>query len=217
MDGLMLDTEPLYKAAWQGASAELGFDLSDATYGRLIGRPTRECEAELLRIFGSDFPIAEFQTRWPNSWRAIVKERGITLKPGLPELLNLFDTRKIPVAIATSTDAEFTGLSLQRTGLTHRFPVLVTVEQVKRSKPAPDIYLEAARRLDKRPSACWALEDSDVGVLAASAAGMTTICVPDLKAPSQLAAQAAFRVLGSLSEVHELIKATLSSTETVDY
>src|SRR5688500_14447189 len=87
MDGLMLDTEPLYKAAWQQASEELGFNLDDQTYSMLIGRPTEDCEAELVRRFGPRFPMPHFRTRWPELWHASVQDRGIRCKPGLLPLL----------------------------------------------------------------------------------------------------------------------------------
>ena len=81
----------------------------------------------------------------------------------------------------------------------------MTGDQVSHGKPAPDIYLEAARRLDVEPSRCVALEDSDAGILAASRAGMVALLIPDLVDPSSEAVAAAFRVLGSLHEARQLI------------
>jgi beta-phosphoglucomutase-like phosphatase (HAD superfamily) len=64
MDGLMLDTEPLYKAAWQEAASVLGYELDDRSYLNLVGRSTHDSERELLRNFGASFPVAEFRSRW---------------------------------------------------------------------------------------------------------------------------------------------------------
>ncbi len=211
MDGLMLDTEPLYKVAWQQASVELGFDLDDVTYSILIGRPTEDCEAELLARFGVGFPMARFRARWPELWRTFVQERGIPHKAGLLELLTFLEAQGLPTAIATSSDADYTEFSLRCAGLNGRFQVVVTRDQVVQGKPAPDTYIEAARRLRQDTADCMALEDSDAGVLAACAAGMVTVCVPDLKPPSDAAARAAFRVLGSLIDARELISAKLAS------
>jgi beta-phosphoglucomutase-like phosphatase (HAD superfamily) len=77
MDGLMLDTEPLYRASWPGACAELGFVLDDAGYEPMIGRPNDACEAQLVERFGGDFPMARFRVRWPELWKAYARERGI--------------------------------------------------------------------------------------------------------------------------------------------
>jgi beta-phosphoglucomutase-like phosphatase (HAD superfamily) len=214
MDGLMLDTEPLYKAAWQQASEELGFNLDDLTYSMLIGRPTEDCEAELVGHFGPGFPLPHFRTRWPELWQLSVQDRGIPYKPGLLALLTFLDERCIPSAIATSSDADYTEFSLRNAGLAGRFGLIVTGDQVPQGKPAPDIYIEAARRLGQSPPDCIALEDSDAGVLAASAAGMRTLCIPDLKPPSKTAAHAAFRVLRSLDDARELIAATLTNERT---
>ena len=71
MDGLMLDTEPLYKVAWQQASTELGYELDDTSYLKLVGRPTPDCEEKLIKQFGDGFPLADcrhygpYWTLWP--------------------------------------------------------------------------------------------------------------------------------------------------------
>ena len=85
----------------------------------------------------------------------------------------------------------------------------MTGDEISQPKPAPDIYLEAARRLGVDPACCIALEDSDAGILAASRAGMVSLLVPDLKQPSEEAARAAFRVLGSLHEAREIVAALI--------
>ena len=214
MDGLMLDTEPLYKTAWQQASAELGYELDDVTYSILSGRPTEDCEAELVARFGPAFPMSRFRDRWAGLWSDLARDRGIPHKPGLLPFLAFLEAHRLPAAIATSSDADYAEFSLRKAGLAGRVPVVVTGDQVQRGKPAPDIFIEAARRLGHDPSACLALEDSDAGVLAACAAGMVTVCVPDLKPPSDAAARAAFQVLGSLDDVRELIVASLAHDGT---
>jgi HAD superfamily hydrolase (TIGR01509 family) len=205
MDGLMLDTEPIYRTAWQRASRELGFELDDVTYEAWIGRPTGDCEKELLQHFGPSFPLNRFNTRWPELWKLQAEAEGIERKPGLDDLLAFLDSRGIPRAVATSSDADYTDFTLRRAGLSGRFDIIVTSDQVAHGKPAPDLYLEAARRLQQDPAHCLALEDSDAGVLAATTAGMTTLCIPDLKPPSEGTKQAAFRVLPSLHEVRSLL------------
>jgi beta-phosphoglucomutase len=205
MDGLMLDTEPIYKSAWQQAAGDLGYELDDPSYMNLVGRYTEDCERELLKKFGADFPIAKFRPRWSELWRLRVESTGIATKPGLLEFLSFVDGHNLPVGVATSSDREYTESSLRRAGLKGRFKVIVTGDQVAHGKPAPDIYLESARRLGVEPSRCVALEDSDAGILAASRAGMLPLLVPDLKAPSADAVTAAFRVLSSLHEAQRLV------------
>jgi beta-phosphoglucomutase-like phosphatase (HAD superfamily) len=211
MDGLMLDTEPLYRAAWQQACQESGFHLDDNMYSSFVGRRTRDCEADIVARFGPSFSLSEFKIRWPRMWEASVRHQGIPIKPGLLALLSFLEGRRLPIGVATSSGVASAELSLRSAGLSGRFNVLVTGDQVVHGKPAPDIYLEAARRLKQDPVHCLALEDSDAGVLSACAAGMTTLCVPDLKEPSAEAASAAFRVIRSLEEAPDLISAMLNA------
>jgi beta-phosphoglucomutase-like phosphatase (HAD superfamily) len=205
LDGLMLDTEPLYKAAWQEAAGQLGFIVDDARYATLIGRPADESEAELTNWFGPDFPIAQFRARWPEVWSRAVVSGGIPCKRGLHALLDWLAARRLATAIATSSEAGYAQASLHAAGLGDCFSILVTRDEVARGKPAPDLYLEAARRLGRSPAECLALEDSDVGVLAATSAGMLTVCIPDQKMPSAEASAAALHVLDSLDAVRELL------------
>jgi HAD superfamily hydrolase (TIGR01509 family) len=205
MDGLMLDTEPIYKVAWQAASAGLGYDLDDALYATFVGRPNVECERDLLDRFGSGFPLERFRNDWPPLWRDEAAARGIRKKTGLLDLLAFLETQEVALAVATSTEADDAVFTLGAAGLDGRFRVIVTGDQVARGKPAPDIYLEAARRLNVEPAECVALEDSEAGILAASRAGMVALLVPD-GPPSTVAAAAAFRVMSSLTDAERLIR-----------
>lgn len=205
MDGLMLDTESIYKLAWQKAATEVGFDLDDDYYLTLVGQTNRACEAALLNRFGDHFPMNDFRDRWSLLWRTIVETSGIPTKPGLIELLTFLRERQIPTAVATSSDRDYTSLSLRAAKLENWFDNIITGDQVVHGKPAPDIYIEAAHQLGVAPVNCVAIEDSDAGVLSASAAGMITVMVPDLKAPSPQALAAAFCVVASLVEARNVI------------
>jgi beta-phosphoglucomutase len=206
MDGLMLDTEPIYKVAWQAASAALGYDLDDVFYASFVGRPNVECERDLLERFGSGFPLDRFRAGWPPLWRAEAATRGIRKKAGLLELLAFLSTQDVALAVATSTEADDARFTLGAAGLDGHFKVIVTGDEVARGKPAPDIYLEAARRLQRAPGECVALEDSEAGILAASRAGMVALLVPDGSHPSALAAGAASRVIPTLVDARETIR-----------
>jgi beta-phosphoglucomutase len=200
MDGLMIDTESIYKRAWQKAAADLGFPLDDAFYFTLIGQPNPACEAIIMKHYGNEFPLPAFRHRWPELWQIDVEAHGIPAKPGLHELLTFLDENGIPYAVATSSDQEYTSLSLRAAGLDGKFRQIITGDQIRRGKPAPDIYLESARRLGVLPEHCVAVEDSDAGIIAARSAGIIPVMVPDLKSPSPEARAAAFVVVPSLLE-----------------
>lgn len=196
MDGLMLDSEPVHRAAWQQAARELGFVLSDDLYLTFVGVRAADNEATLSALWGAGFDTVEFRRRVLQHWRRRVEIEGIPHKPGLAPLLTHFQERGVSLAIATSTERTKALLSLGT--LASAFAVLVTGDEVARGKPAPDIFLLAAERLGIAPAACLVLEDSDTGVQAALAAGMSVIQVPDLKPASGLAP-----VCQSLADVHE--------------
>jgi HAD superfamily hydrolase (TIGR01509 family) len=132
---------------------------------------------------------------------AIVQRDGFAVKPGVVELIEWLESNAIPRAVATSTRRDRARAKLSQAALLPRFHDVVGGDEVGRGKPAPDIYLEAARRIDARAAQCVALEDSEPGVRAALAAGMLPIMVPDLNAPpAELLAQDLL-VFPSLHEV----------------
>src|SRR5262245_41418208 len=98
MDGLMLDTEPIYKVAWQQAAVECGFELDDATYSTLVGRSVEACDSDLLSRFGPALPMSRFRARRKELWRTVIDARGVSHKPGLLPLLDYLRLRNIPVA-----------------------------------------------------------------------------------------------------------------------
>ena len=119
-------------------------------------------------------------------WDAEIDKRhaeGIPVKPGVREVVEEIRERDLPYMIATSTPTERAHQVLAKAGLSDLFPKLIGGDQVASGKPAPDIYLAAARLLEKVPAHCVAFEDSANGVKAAHAAGCRTIQIPDIVQP----------------------------------
>jgi len=205
MDGLLIDSEPLYKRAWQSAARELGVDISDAMYDGLVGRTEADSEQALVETFGASFPMAEFRRKWKAIWGALITSGHLHRMPGAKELLDKLRERAIPLALATSSTLDYVTPSLTATDLSSYFDAIVTVDAVEHGKPAPDIYLLAAERLDLPPASCVVLEDSEAGTRAAIAAGMRVFVVPDLVRPSAEALASATGVFETL----ELASSTL--------
>ncbi|HEV7570253.1 MAG TPA: HAD family phosphatase [Thermoanaerobaculia bacterium] len=201
MDGLLLDSEPLYRVTWKAAGLSLGFPIDDVLYKRFVGRGNAEAEQILREYFGEVFPLDEFHTLWR---RDFANRLGtIARKPGAIELLAALEKRGIPKALATSSPRV---LALRCLGdLASRFAALAFGDEVSHSKPAPDLFLLASQRLGIKPAECLVLEDSEAGVRAARAAGMDVIMVPDLVPPSPEVASMATRVCKTLHEVIVLI------------
>ena len=184
MDGLMLDTERLAARAWDEAAAAVGATFDGALALRMIGRNFDDCTAMMRNECPPGYPVDAVLARWHPAYDAIVERDGLALKPGVVELIDWLDARAIARGVATSTRRARAEAKLARTALLPRFATVVGGDEVPRGKPAPDIYLEAARRLDVPPSRCLVLEDSEPGVRGALAAGMVPIMVPDLLPPS---------------------------------
>jgi HAD superfamily hydrolase (TIGR01509 family) len=199
MDGLLLDSEPLYRVTWQTAAAELGCPIDDELYTRFVGRGNDESERILRERFGDAFPFDEFRVRWRRDWDERLARAPLARKPGAMELLDLLDARAIPKALATSTPRS---IALRCLGdLAARFAVIVCGDEVEHSKPSPDLFLLTSERLGIAPEQCLVLEDSEAGVRAARAAGMDVIIVPDLIEPSAEIAAMSTRVCRSLNDV----------------
>lgn len=201
MDGLMLDTEPLAARAWVDAARDLGVAFDASINHRLIGRNFPDCRTIIGEHHGAGYPVDDLMGAWHGAYDAIVQREGIAFKPGLPELLDWLDEARIPKAVATSTRRARAQAKLELTGILERFAALVGGDEVARGKPAPDIFVEAARRLGVPPSACMVLEDSEPGMRGALAAGMTPMMVPDLLPPSPALLATAPLVVATLYEV----------------
>jgi HAD superfamily hydrolase (TIGR01509 family) len=202
MDGLMLDTEPIYKVVWQRAAIDCGYPISEELYFDLIGRSRVDGEKILLGAFGPYFSMEAFREAYRRCEATAFAERLPARKPGLDDLLGLLDSRGVPKAVATSTERGLAVAQLGGLGLLDRFSVLATGDEVLNGKPAPDLFLLAAQRLSVDPSGCLVLEDSEAGIVAAHGAGMQVYAVPDLKPPSpaiQSLAQGKFDSLDAVS------------------
>jgi HAD superfamily hydrolase (TIGR01509 family) len=201
MDGLMLDTEPISHRAWWRAAGSLGVAIDDALLARMIGRNYRDCERLIRESLGPDAPVEAMMREWHRCYDEALAD-GIPVKPGLPDLLDWLERQAVPRAVATSTRRQRALAKLSATRMVERFDAIVAGDEVPNGKPAPDIFLCAAARLAVTPQRCLVLEDSEPGVRAAIAAGMTPVLVPDLLPPSASLLAAGVRVAASLHEVH---------------
>lgn len=179
MDGLLLNTERLIRSAMIAVMADLGFVMTNADYAALIGRPEPASHAIMLARFGTGFDYTAVRDgvgrRMTADWGA---QRP--LKTGAAALIAQIDAANIPRALVTSTDAAAARTYLRGAGLLDGFATIISGDDVTNGKPHPEPYLLAAHRLGIAPAAALALEDSHNGIIAAHAAGVPVIMVPDL-------------------------------------
>ena len=201
----MFDTETLAFRAWSRALAEHGLEMREADYSRLIGRNRVDARLILLDAYGPETPVDALDAARFRYSSAEVELLGVPLKPGLLSLLDALDVLRIPRAMATSTGRERATELLDRAGLGGRFQAIVCGDDITRGKPAPDIFLAAARRLGAPPESCLVLEDSEPGVRAAHAAQMKAVLVPDLAPVAPDARGLAWRIVANLGDVIPLL------------
>ena len=200
LDGVLIDSEPVWDAARRDfANRAGGRWLPDATQ-RMMGMSSPEWSRymhEELRV-----------PRAPTEISAGVVEamleryrRSMPLIAGAREAVERLAARW-PLGLASSANRPVIELVLSEARLTDRFAATVSAEEVPRGKPAPDVYLEAARRLGADPARCVAVEDSPNGIRSAAAAGMAVVAIPRSAAPvhDDVLAQTAV-VLGSIDQL----------------
>ena len=210
MDGLLFDTEALYQQAYTDAARLGGYDVSPDAIRLTIGMPWVRGRGLMLDVLGEQFPIDDYYARMTDRF-AELSATELRLKPGVVELLDLLDDLALPRCIATSSAHATVRDHLSAHKLTHRFHAVIGHGDYENSKPAPDPYLVAAKRLGIQPAFCLALEDSHNGVRSASAAGTITIMVPDLLPPTEEIRGLCHFVVESLQEVKGLIERSSAS------
>lgn len=175
-DGLMMDTERVEADCIIEALAEWGVEVTYADFGHLFGSVDADKEWTRLLESWCDRPLADLEARIRA--HATPLKDALPLMPGVRELLDEAAGRSMRLGLATGNTLATLERRLGRHGVFDRFDAIVTRADVAQGKPAPDIYLEAARRLGVPAEACLVLEDSVVGCEAALAAGMQVVACP---------------------------------------
>ena len=205
MDGLLFDSESVYRDAMIATAADMGLELPDHLFLRLVGAPWAGNVAMLLEHYGPDFAHEAFRKEATRRFH-IVADAEICLKAGVIEILDHLDAASLPRAVATSSRHATVQHHLGQHSLLDRFDALVAQGDYAHGKPAPDPFLVAASRLGVDPTDCLALEDSHNGVRAAHAAGMMTVMVPDLLDATAEMHSLCVRIAHDLHEVRALLE-----------
>jgi HAD superfamily hydrolase (TIGR01509 family) len=203
MDGLLFDTERLFLSLTDQTEAEIGYSIPRELHMEAIGRSFADVSRLFRDHFGPDFPTQTFFHRTKERVNAHVREHGMPVKPGVPELLAALADRSVRRVLASSSPLRLIRESLSAAGMTNTFSSITGGDEVERGKPAPDIFLLAARRAGTDPADCVVFEDSNNGVRAARAAGMRAVMVPDIKEPEEEVRGMAFGVYADLHAVLE--------------
>lgn len=198
MDGVILDSEKIYRRYEHEAARQFGFpeEKVEPFCARIAGG-TRVGNARIFReTFETDLPYDTYRAVVSRGVERYATEHGYDLKPGARELLLFLREKGISTVLATSTDRDRMERFLGPTGVESLFTRLVCGNEIRRGKPAPDIYLAACRALGTDPAETVGIEDSVNGVLSSHSAGLFTVMVEDLIPPTEAVRQAADVIFG---------------------
>lgn len=200
LDGVLVDSEQLWDAARRELVAERGGTWRDDATHAMMGMSAPEWSRYVHEELGVDLEPRAVSDAVVGKLGGLYRER-LPLLPGAREAVTAASQRW-PLGLASSSNREIIDLVLDLAELRERFATTVSSEEVAHGKPSPDVYLEAARRLDVAPAACAAVEDSTNGLRSAAAAGMTVIAVPNPAfPPSEDALRLAAVIIHSLDEL----------------
>ena len=174
-DGTIVDSMPLHYIAWKTALGEWNCPFPEDLFYSWGGKPVDEIISTLNQMNGLNMPVEEVGVRKEGLYFDLLAE----LK-AIPEVVEHIDAQygHIPFAVVSGGRRNSVVRSLTTVGLLDRFETIVGAEDYVLSKPAPDAFLLAAERLDVAPANCLVFEDTDLGIQAATAAGMLSVRVP---------------------------------------
>ena len=200
LDGVLLDSEAAWVRVKKEFTEETGGHWQEEAQWDMLGMSSIEWSRYMHDELGVPIPPEQISSAVADRLAQEYRER-LPLLPGAVEAVRSL-ARQWPLGLATSSNRNVIDLVLERAGLADAFAATVSSEEVERGKPAPDVYLEAARRLQVDPGACVAIEDSANGIRSARAAEMTVVAVPNEDFPPEPDAQAlAALVLDSLEQL----------------
>ena len=217
MDGLLLDTETLSFESFIATAARYGLVVGIDDYRDMIGLNAATGIDILRSMLPTNMDAVAFKNEWLDVYRQLLLD-DVPVKAGAHAFLASLHQIDMPRAVATSSSGQKARAILQKTGLMHYIQHVTGGDEVPAGKPAPDVYLDAARKLGIDAADCLALEDSNNGTTAALAAGMTVIQIPDLAPSNRSPNPPDFQICTSLAEAASLIglEIDMSSPATID-
>lgn len=212
MDGLLFDTERIYYEANQNAANEMGIPFSWEYFQKFVGSSEYALYEDISKICNCEKTARSFILRSEEIAVHRMMNDKIPLKSGVVELLEFLKDEQIKLFIGSNSQRKIIELMLKRTGFYSYFDDYVGVDDVKKGKPAPDIYLKALQKSGVDPSSALVLDDSVSGATAAHRAGIPVIIVPDLESPTEKAVQMALAVHDDLLVTKQYIEDNIKIT-----
>ena len=204
MDGTLFDSEKIYQTAWLETVEFYGKDRGAELVKAVAGSSEENCK-KAIHEFYPDIDAEEFFMRTIK--RAVeIFEQGVDMMPGVVEILKFFKENGVKSAIASSSSHEAINRNIERADIKKYFDAIISGDDVQNGKPAPDIFLKAAKELNLDAEDCYVFEDSYNGIRGAYAAGCTPIMIPDTMQPNDEMKKICAGIYSSLTEAMNTIK-----------
>lgn len=207
MDGLIFDSERVFMGELAVVARDYGYEVTEENYVKSLGLAGDTLYNQQKSIYGEDYPHYEISRKARDRVDNIALSTGLPVKRGIRELLIFLSDNNIPCAVASSTHVRYVEKYLEAANIKKFFRTIIGGDMVPKSKPEPDIFLEAAGNTP--PERCLVLEDNTNGIIAASRAGIPVICIPDMVYPTADIKALTEAVVDTAHEVINLIKETL--------
>ena len=175
MDGVLIDSEPFHLVVNEKIFANLGINLDEDEYQTFIGTTHNDMWTTIKERYNLPQSVPELVDMQVSGNINYIKSEEIEAIEGVPDLLSEIAFENIKIGIASSSPTEVIELVINKLRISNYFSAIVGGEELKKGKPAPDIFLQAAKLLNSEPADCIVIEDSENGVLAAKAAGMKCV------------------------------------------
>ena len=206
MDGLILDTETISNKLLIDIFSKYDINLNEEIISKTIGLEKKKAIKVFEEYLGDNIPIKDIINLHKKVVNDYLEKNGVPVKLGLIELLNYLDEEKIKKVVATSSYRKVAENVLIRANVYNRFDEIICGDEIKESKPLPDIFLKALEKLNLPADEVIVLEDSRMGILAAHRAKIKSIMIPDILPADEETKKLYFKECKSLLDVIHLLK-----------
>lgn len=207
MDGILFDTETLLQEGLRAVSRKYSErDDIDEFYPTTCGTTLPDAKLLYEAFYGKGYPFYERREEIRYWMKDYINTNGIPIKKGAKELLTYLKENGYKIALATSSTRASAEEHIKKANFEKFFDTTVCGDEIKNSKPHPEIFLTAAKKLGVSPENCYVAEDSYLGVESGATAGMKVFMIPDMNPPREKEKLLAYKICGDLIEIIDFIK-----------
>lgn len=206
MDGVLFDTERVYLESWIKVFKEYGYTMTKEMYIPLMGTGRKNVKEVFKKTFGDNIPIEEMYVKKDELLFKAIDNNEVPLKLGAIDILCYLKEEGYKIALATSAKRDRVTKQIQASNMNNMFNAIVCGDDVVNSKPDPEIFLKAAKKLDVNPENCVVIEDSLAGIKGANKGGMKGFHVEDLKKADDEIKTLSTKTFKNLVEIKEYLR-----------